>query len=105
LADLERELADLGRGMGDLGSDLEVNNDSQERQMKDMDKWMTKSLATLSPEQEDSLIMDGGKVPEQVPFFVCGLPTVCLPTKLQVGTSSCKGHDCGTLSETKAELR
>jgi CHAT domain-containing protein len=39
------------------------------------------------------MIKDGGKVHEWAPFFVCGLPRVCLPTELQAGTSSCKGHD------------
>jgi hypothetical protein len=50
-------------------------------------------------------VKDGGKVHEWAPFFVCGLPTVCLPTELQAGTSSCKGHDCGTSSDTKVERR
>jgi CHAT domain-containing protein len=51
------------------------------------------------------MMKDGGKVHEWAPFFVCGLPTVCLPTELQAGTSSCKGHDSRTSSDTKAELR
>jgi hypothetical protein len=51
------------------------------------------------------MIKDAGKVHEWAPFFVCGLPTVCLPTELQAGTSSCKGHDSGASSDTKAELR
>ncbi|CAK9271492.1 unnamed protein product [Sphagnum jensenii] len=47
----------------------------------------------------------GAIIPEWAPFFVCGSPMVCLPTELQAGTSSCKGRDCGTSSETKAEQR
>jgi hypothetical protein len=52
-----------------------------------------------------NMIKDEGKVHEWAPFFVCGLPTVCLPTELQAVTSSCKGHDPGTSIDTKAELR
>jgi hypothetical protein len=51
------------------------------------------------------MIKDGDKVHEWAPFFVCGLPTVCLPKELQAATSSCKGHESGTSSHTKAELR
>jgi hypothetical protein len=98
-------LADLGKYLAERGRDLEIMNDMDIGQMRDMDKWMTKFLATITPAQQDSCFRDGGKVPESAPFSVCGLPTVCLPTELQAGTSSCKGHDCGTLSETKAELR
>jgi len=51
------------------------------------------------------MMKDEGNVHAWAPFFVCGLPTVCLPTELQAGTSSCKGCDCGTSSDTKVELR
>jgi len=51
------------------------------------------------------MMKDGAIIPEWAPFFVCGSPTVCLPTELQAGTSSCEGRDCGTSSETKAEQR
>jgi hypothetical protein len=40
------------------------------------------------------------KVYEWAPFVVYGLPTICLPTKLQVGNSSCTTHDFGTSSHT-----
>jgi CHAT domain-containing protein len=49
------------------------------------------------------LIKDRVEVYEWAPFVVCGLPTVVLPTELQAGTSSCKGHDCGTSNDTKVE--
>jgi len=51
------------------------------------------------------MIKDDGEVHEWAPFFVCGLPTVCLPTELQAVSYSCKGHDPGTSSDTKAALR
>jgi hypothetical protein len=51
------------------------------------------------------MIKNGCKVHEWAPFFVCGLPTVCLPTELQAATSSCLCDDSGTSSDTKAKLR
>ncbi|CAK9271496.1 unnamed protein product [Sphagnum jensenii] len=50
-------------------------------------------------------MMKDRAVPEWAPFFVCGSPRVRLPRELQAGTSSCKGHDGGTSSDTKAEQR
>jgi hypothetical protein len=51
------------------------------------------------------MIKNGRTVHEWAPFFVCGLPTVCLPTELQAATSSCLCDDSGTSSDTKAKLR
>jgi hypothetical protein len=51
------------------------------------------------------MIKNGSKVHEWAPFFVCGLPTVCLPTELQAATSSCLCDVNGTSSVTKPKLR
>ncbi|CAK9867312.1 unnamed protein product, partial [Sphagnum jensenii] len=50
------------------------------------------------------MIENERKVHEWAPFFVCGLPTVCLPKELQ-DVTSCKAHERGMSSDTKAELR
>jgi CHAT domain-containing protein len=51
------------------------------------------------------MIKNGGRVHEWAPFFVYGLPTVCLPTELQAATSSCLCDVNGTSSVTKPKLR
>jgi hypothetical protein len=52
-----------------------------------------------------TMIENDDKVHQWAPFFVCGLPTVCLPKELQDATSSCKGHESGTSRHKKAKLR
>jgi len=51
------------------------------------------------------MIKNKGEVHKWAPFFVCGLPTVCLPIQLQAATSSDLCDDSGTSSVTKPKRR
>jgi len=115
LANFGKYLADLGKDLAEFGIKLEVSNLSQEMELKDTGK-MIENFANLTAEQQENSIATcvevgnkhtnlANKASHNPPFFVCGLPTVCLPTELQATTSSCLCDASGTSSVTKPKLR
>jgi hypothetical protein len=87
-------------------SQWEVNDSSTYELMKSFYEQLRTGKDVSSSLRAAMLIMikNQAKVHEWASFFVCGLPTVCLPTKLQ-GATSCNDEDYGTSSDTKAERR
>jgi len=86
-------------------SQWKVGDQSTCEFMKNFYKELRSGKDVSSSLRAAMLKMIGGKVHEWAPFFVCGLPTVCLPTELQAATSSSLCDDSETSSVTNPELR
>jgi len=88
-------------------SQWEVDDSSTSKLMKGFYEYLKsgKDVSSSLCAAMLQMIKEGAKVREWAPFIVCGLPTVCLPTKLQGETPSFNDQDNGTSSDRKSELR